>query len=123
MKLLLTIIFVAIFFGTSFSQDTTFSFTSRQVKNMNLVIEELKFKRIEVDSLTSHIAICKKEISILDLIVSMKDTIINLKEQQIRKLEQTPQTVTTVSNVKFLTWVMVVVSSVAGGLIVGFVLK
>lgn len=119
MRTLIIIILLSI----STVANSQYVFDSVQVKKLNLIIEENKFLNVENDSLNNRVNLYKQALSKDELIISIQDSVMAIKERQLKKFEQTPQITQIVKKTGFWTWCGVVVSSVAVGLITGYVLR
>lgn len=122
-KLLLTLILFLFITVNIKSQDSNYYFTGEQVKKLRLIVLERDFLKIEVDSLNNRCELYRNLNLSNNLIIAMQDTVIAIKERQLKIFENTPQITQVIKKTGFLTWVGVIVSSLAGGLVIGYVLK
>lgn len=117
----LRIILIIIFSFLAVSLFGQYQFDSTEIKKIRLIIEDNQYLKAENDSLESKVKLQDRKIFILNSQIAMRDTVIYFKEMQIRDLGVRPALDN--SGIKWYTWAGVIISSIAGGIILQTILQ
>lgn len=104
-------ILLLLFISSAYAQ-----FDSAEVKAIRLIIEQNEYRGIMIDSLNKKINMQMRKTDFYKSLYEFTDSISGLKDEQIQLLEKQP---VITEKTPFLTFVAIITSSIAAGLITG----
>lgn len=97
-------------------------FDSTELAYIELQFDNAEYYQAKADTLQKMNSSLVKQNSVLEIQNAMKDSIVTWMDFQLKRYENTP-IVKEVIKTKWYTWLGVIVSSIAAGLITGIIIK